>query len=145
MLLHNVDKRYMVIIMKTKLLCYIVFVFVTLLSTSLWGFEALSDEKLSTISAGGAGPNLGSKSALTQIPFSYSSRHGSVDGEVIVLPTSTSYEFSSLHLSDNAQSNLNSLININAVNSPINVLLNLNVNVNSHIEKINQLNTLFSN
>jgi hypothetical protein len=39
-----------------------------------------------------------------------------------------------------AQQNLSSLININAVNSNINVLLNLNVNLNSTVGTLTQAN-----
>ncbi|MEO6909346.1 MAG: hypothetical protein ABI158_00280 [Edaphobacter sp.] len=46
----------------------------------------------------------------------------------------------SLTLNGNAQQNLSSLININAVNSKINVLLNLNVNINSTVGSILQSN-----
>jgi hypothetical protein len=45
-----------------------------------------------------------------------------------------------LTLNGNAQQNLSSLININAVNSKINVLLNLNVNINSTVGTIIQTN-----
>jgi hypothetical protein len=45
-----------------------------------------------------------------------------------------------LTLSGNAQQNLNSIININAVNSKVNVLLNLNVNINSTVGSVLQSN-----
>lgn len=45
-----------------------------------------------------------------------------------------------LTLNGNAQQNLSSLININAVNSKVNVLLNLNVNINSTVGTIIQTN-----
>lgn len=45
-----------------------------------------------------------------------------------------------LTLNGSAQQNLSSLININAVNSKINVLLNLNVNINSTVGTIIQSN-----
>jgi hypothetical protein len=43
-------------------------------------------------------------------------------------------------LSGGAQQNLTSLVNINAVNSNVNVLLNLNVNINSTVGTITQTN-----
>ncbi len=46
----------------------------------------------------------------------------------------------SLSINGNAQQNLSSLININAVNSKINVLLNLNININSTVGTITQAN-----
>jgi hypothetical protein len=45
-----------------------------------------------------------------------------------------------LSLNGNAEQNLNSLVNINAVNSKINVLLNLNVNINSTVGTLTQSN-----
>lgn len=45
-----------------------------------------------------------------------------------------------LTLNGSAQQNLSSLININAVNSKVNVLLNLNVNINSTVGTIVQSN-----
>jgi hypothetical protein len=45
-----------------------------------------------------------------------------------------------LNLSGNAQQNLSSLININAVNSQLNVLLNLNITINSTVGSVLQSN-----
>ena len=45
-----------------------------------------------------------------------------------------------LSIDGNAQQNLSSLVNINAVNSKINVLLNLNVNINSTVSTLTQSN-----
>jgi hypothetical protein len=46
----------------------------------------------------------------------------------------------SITLNGDAQQNLSSLININAVNSKINVLLNLNINIDSTIGTVVQSN-----
>jgi len=54
--------------------------------------------------------------------------------------TVTSTTTGTLNLSDNAQQNLNSLVNITAVNSNISVLLNLNVNINSTVGTVTQSN-----
>jgi len=116
----------------------------TLYSTLAWSFEELSDQQLNSVTAGNANSEHESIEALTRIPFQYSSKKGSVDGEVIVVPMALYNQTSSLQLMDNAQANLSSLININAVNSPIQILLNLNINVNSTIGTINQLNTLLA-
>lgn len=45
-----------------------------------------------------------------------------------------------LSINGNAQQNLSSLVNINAVNSKIHVLLNLNVNINSSVGTLTQAN-----
>ena len=52
----------------------------------------------------------------------------------------TGANIGTLSLNGNAQQNLTSLVNINAVNSSINVLLNLNVNINSTVGSILQSN-----
>jgi hypothetical protein len=52
----------------------------------------------------------------------------------------TGTSIGSITMNGNAQQNLSSLININAVNSKINVLLNLNVNINSTVGSILQSN-----
>ena len=109
-----------------------------------WGFAELTDQQLNTITAGSSDAAHASAEALTRIPFNYSSSKGSVDGEVIVVPMANYINQGSLQLMDNAQSNLRSLINVNAVNSPVQILLNLTVNVNSTIGNINQLNNLLS-
>jgi len=64
-------------------------------------------------------------------------------GSLVVQPASsstTNTTTGSVNLGGNAQQNLSSLININAVNSTINVLLNLNVNINSTVGTILQSN-----
>lgn len=47
----------------------------------------------------------------------------------------------SISLSDQAQQNLSSLVNILSINSTISVMLNLNVNINSTVGTVNQGNT----
>ena len=106
----------------------------------IFGFEALTDEQMANITAGSIDATTSSQETLTRIPFKYSFAKGRVDGEVIVIPMTSFDQTATLQLMDNAQSNLNSLININAVNSPIQVLLNLNVNVNSTVGNVNQWN-----
>lgn len=46
-----------------------------------------------------------------------------------------------LRLEDDAQGNLRALVNTNAVNSPVQVLINLNINVNSRVDVLNQVNS----
>jgi len=47
---------------------------------------------------------------------------------------------SKLILQDNAQQNLRSLVNIVAVNSKVQVLVNLNININSTVGAVHQAN-----
>ena len=130
--------------MKKRFVLFISFILIAIFSTGVWSFEELTDQQLSVITAGNAYSGSESSEVLTRIPFRYSGKKGSVDGEVIVVPMNTYNQTSSLQLMDNAQANLRSLININAVNSPIQILLNLNINVNSTIGNLNQLNTLLA-
>lgn len=116
----------------------------TLLSPIASAFQPLDDQQLAKITAGSADADLQNLDSLVRIPLYYSKNNIDVDGEIFVLPSSNYNQTSSLQLLDNAQSNLRSLININAVNSPINVLLNLNINVQSTIDRVIQLNSLTS-
>lgn len=115
-----------------------------ILSTRAWALEPLTDEQLNAVTAGSQETALQNADALMRIPFSYSSGKGNVDGEVIVVPMTSMNQQSTLQLMDNAQANLRSLININAVNSPVQVLLNLNININSQVGTLNQWNQLLS-
>ncbi len=117
--------------------------FITAVPPVAFGFEELSDQELNAVTAGSIDASH-SEEALKRIPFRYSSGKGEVDGEVLVLPMADFQSQATLQLMDNAQSNLRSLINVNAVNSPVQILLNLNINVNSTIGNINQLNHLIS-
>jgi hypothetical protein len=63
-----------------------------------------------------------------------------VDGSFGLVEALDASVLGSLQLSDNAQRDLSSLINIIAVNSDINVLMNLNINVDSNIGQLTQYN-----
>ena len=130
--------------MNNKHTSFISFLLLALVSTGGWSFEELSDQEMNAITAGSTNAGHESMEALTRIPFRYSSAKVAVDGEVIVIPMANYNQVSSLLLTGNAQSNLQSLININAVSSPIQILLNLNISVNSNIGNVNQLNNLLS-
>ncbi|MCZ6579637.1 MAG: hypothetical protein O6927_09895 [Gammaproteobacteria bacterium] len=130
--------------MNTKHSRFIAFLLLVFVPTGAFSFENLSDLQLDAVAAGSVGPEHERTEAMVRIPFRYSGRKGSVDGEVVVLPMATYTQASSLQLTGNAQANLQSLININAVSSPIQVLLNLNISVNSNIGNVNQLNNLLS-
>lgn len=115
---------------------------VTLSMTSIaHSYEILTDNELDVITAGSAaGTNRES------VGFEFNrrlgrGRHIDGGGNIEYSPTNIGqYTSSSLSLSDNAQNNLSALININAVNSPVQVLLNLNININSKVGSVNQSN-----
>lgn len=69
-----------------------------------------------------------------------SGRTITADGSVALVESLEGLTVGRLTLNGNAQRNLESMININAVNSAVNVLLNLNVSIDSEVGSINQLN-----
>lgn len=100
--------------------------------------EPLTDQQLDTVTAGAA------EDAQELLAFNVkhetaSGRRIEVDGAIDVERV-RSIENASLLLQDSAQSNLQSLININAVQSAVNVLVNLNITIDSNVGEIHQLN-----
>jgi hypothetical protein len=112
-----------------------------LLAPLCFGYEELVDDQLDAITAGTA--SVTQDGGLLYFDFSHNSGHGLVNGSgSLAVPSSsiTDTTIGALNLSDSAQGNLHSLININAVNSPVQVLMNLTVNVNSTIGSLRQIN-----
>ena len=113
----------------------------TLVSLNAHGYESLTDDEMDQVTAGSA-----SSSEDEIIGFEFNrhlsrGRHIEGSGNMEYSPTNIGkYTSGSLNLSDNAQNNLSALININAVNSPVQVLLNLNININSKVGSVNQSN-----
>jgi hypothetical protein len=96
----------------------------------------LDDAQLDRVTAG----TQSDARELMQFDFSKTTaagRHVSGDGALTLVAPSNEY---TLYLGDGAQGNLKSLVNINAINSQISVLLNLNVNIDSSVGTLNQLN-----
>ena len=107
-----------------------------------WGKQELSDQEMDQIAGGEISGNL--VDGVLQFQFgkdTISGRHvegsGSVKQLVGPLPTDGSSNFI---LRDNAQSNLSSFITVNAVNSIISLLVNLNVSINSTVGGVSQSN-----
>lgn len=100
--------------------------------------EPLGDAQLDAITAGAADET----SELLEFSVKHETASGrriEVDGAVDVERV-RSLESAALLLQDSAQSNLQSLININAVQSAVNVLVNLNITIDSNVGEIRQLN-----
>ena len=112
-----------------------------LLLSACWGAQAaepLSDAALDAITAGAADET----QELLEFNVKHetaSGRRVEVDGAIDVERV-RSIESAALLLQDSAQSNLQSLININAVQSAVNVLVNLNITIDSQVGEIHQLN-----
>jgi len=102
---------------------------------------ALSDEALDKVTVGTVSANTSNGvvnfQGQTPTPNGLVSSSGSLaiqSGGISNVTNGT------LNITDNAQQNLSSLINLNAVNSKINVLMNLNVNINSTVGTLTQSN-----
>jgi hypothetical protein len=105
--------------------------------------KPLSDAAMDRITAGGV--TAGLSNGVVTFQGSAPTKNGLVTGAgtlaVLTGPLgSTTTNQGTLTLNGQAQQNLSSLININAVNSNINVLLNLNVNLNSTVGTLTQTN-----
>jgi len=106
--------------------------------------KALDDSMLDRVTAAGVTTSLGPGNVINfagEVPTA----NGLVSGAgslVIQAPnsTTTNNTMGTINLSGNAQQYMSSLVNINAVNSTINVLLNLNVNINSTVGTVLQSN-----
>jgi hypothetical protein len=106
--------------------------------------KALDDGMLDRVTAAGVTANVSPGNVINftgEVPTA----NGLVSGAgslVVQAPnsTTTNNTTGTINLSGNAQQYLSSLVNINAVNSTINVLLNLNININSTVGTILQSN-----
>ena len=101
----------------------------------------MSDAALDKVTAGtvsaGVSDGVVKFQGQTPTPNGLVTSTGSLAVEAVPLGGNT---VGTLSMDGNAQQNLSSLVNINAVNSKINVLLNLNVNINSTVGTLTQSN-----
>ena len=106
--------------------------------------KAMDDSTLDRVTAAGVTATV-SPTGVVNFSGQVPTVNGLVSGVgslVVQAPgsTTTNTTTGTLNLSGSAQQNLSSLININAVNSTINVLLNLNININSTVGTVLQSN-----
>lgn len=106
--------------------------------------KPLDDSMLDQVTAAGVTANV-SPGGVINFSGEVPTANGLVSGVgslVVQSPGSStsSTTTGTINLGGNAQQNLSSLVNINAVNSTINVLLNLNININSTVGTILQSN-----
>lgn len=108
------------------------------------GAQALNDEEMDQITAGAlsVGMSDGKFSFLLGDKGSGLSVEGSGTVAAVTAPLTPSTPASFIIIRDGAQSNLHSFSNVNAVNSKVQVMINLTVNVNSTVGAIHQTNTL---
>jgi hypothetical protein len=103
--------------------------------------QPLNDAALDRVTAGGM--TAGISDGVVKFQGSVPTKNGLVTGAgtlAVLTGPLTSLNQSTLTLNGQAQQNLTSLVNINAANSVVNVLLNLNVNINSTVGTITQTN-----
>lgn len=103
--------------------------------------EPLNDAALDRVTAGGV--SAGISDGVVKFAGSAATPNGPVTGAgtlAVLKGPITGTNMGSLTLDGAAQQNLSSLVNINAVNSRINVLLNLIVNMNSTVGTVTQSN-----
>ena len=105
------------------------------------GTQPLNDAAMDQITAGSV--TAGLSNGVVKFAGSVPTPNGLVTGAgtmAILTGPLTGTNIGSLTLNGDAQQNLSSLVNINAVNSNVNVLLNLTVNMNSTIGTLTQSN-----
>jgi hypothetical protein len=104
--------------------------------------QPLNDAAMDRVTAGGM--TAGLSDGIVKFQGSVPTKNGLVTGAgtlaVLTGPLTSTTNQGTLTLNGGAQQNLTSLVNINAVNSNVNVLLNLNVNINSTVGTITQTN-----
>jgi hypothetical protein len=104
--------------------------------------QPLNDAAMDRVTAGEM--TAGLSDGVVKFQGSVPTKNGLVTGAgtlgVLTGPLTTTTNQGTLTLNGGAQQNLTSLVNINAVNSNVNVLLNLNVNINSTVGTITQTN-----
>jgi hypothetical protein len=118
----------------TKALAFLSLAF----GTCAYSAEPLDDEQLDAVTAGAADET----ADLLEFNVKHQTASGrriEVEGGIDV-ERLRSMDNAALLLQDSAQSNLRSLININAVQSAVNVLVNLNIVIDSNVGEIRQLN-----
>jgi hypothetical protein len=108
-------------------------------ATQVDAAEPLNEAQMDAVTAGAAEDASEELLRISAKHQTASGRTVQVDGTVD-LERVRSIDTASLLLRDGAQSNLQSLININAVQSSVNVLVNLNIMIDSQIADLRQLN-----
>ena len=109
-----------------------------------WGMRELTDNQLDVVTAGASLSTQRLEDGAVRFQFQkdLGSGNRSVDGEgsILVRENPLSDPTGRLILSDNAQGNLRAISNVVAVNSDVEVLINLTINVNSRVGAVRQIN-----
>lgn len=103
-------------------------------------YEPLADEQLDAITAGMADDDVIEEIAVKAVHRTASGKLVTAEGTLAVQQIPASLANADLLLQDSAQGNLRALVNLNAVHSVVNVLVNLNINIDSHVAELRQIN-----
>lgn len=109
------------------------------LAADVFGYEPLTDEQLDAVTAGADGAQL-EEIVVHAARMTASGKQVTADGTVAVQRAAGPIDPVELLLRDSAQSNLQALVNLNAVHSAVNVLVNLNINIDSQVGELHQIN-----
>ena len=110
-----------------------------------WGAQVLSDEEMDQVTAGALSVGMSDGKFNFLLGGDKSSRlsvEGSGTVATVTAPLPPGAPSSYIIIRDGAQSNLHSFSNVNAVNSKVQVMINLTVNINSTVGAIHQTNTV---
>ena len=110
-----------------------------MLSGAAAAYEPLTDEQLDAVTAG-ADESVLEEVTVQAARVTSSGKRVTVAGTVGLQHVPNTIDAADLLLRDSAQSNLQALVNMNAVNSVVNVLVNLNINIDSQVGELRQIN-----
>jgi len=103
--------------------------------------EPLTDEQLDAITAGSAAATFRGAPVNFEVQRNTASgKRIGASGNAQVVNSLDLSNLGLLRLEDSAQGSLRALVNTNAVNSAVQVLINLNINIDSKINSITQVN-----
>jgi hypothetical protein len=113
--------------------------FAALVATSAFAAEPLTDEQLDAITAG-TDDSVLEEIVVHASRLTASGKTVTAEGTLELRRPADAGNGVDLLLRDSAQSDLQALVNINAVQSLVNVLVNLNINIDSTVGEVRQLN-----
>lgn len=130
--------------MKTPIVVGCLCLLLTGATDHAWSAQVLSDEEMDQVTAGAltVGMSDGKLNFLLGDKGSKLSVEGSGTVTAVNVPPPPGTPGSYIIMRDNAQSNLHAFVNVNAINSKVQVLINLTVNINSTVGAIHQINTV---
>ncbi len=114
------------------------------ITDTAWSAYALSDEELDQVTAGTLSVGMFDGKLSFQLGGDPGDRLSVAGSGTVAVGTTAAPAGPAgyIIMRDNAQSNLHALVNVNAVHSNVQVLINLTVNINSTVGILHQTNTV---